>query len=254
MENNFELPDDIKRTLIRYYAKNLNTDNGNLEKVLERGSESQNKRREVNRKSPVHLNENSLLRNIENSANMAQKKRNRKNLNLRKIVIQNDIYDDDTVVEDSPLPLIENVYEENKKVINNKHGKKYNPSYVPEDVSQQDIKNHLFQDFIIVNLESWGEMINHNFTTVKNISNKELIYSIKQILNIFAVVSIINPSVYKDFYEKVKKAYPKLKRELEEYDNLKDLLEKYKNEWFENGLILSENDKNVYHHVLELNL
>ena len=240
MEDNFELPDDIKRTLIKYYA------NENFEKALEKGSQSQYKRRQKR--------DGNLLQNIENSANIAQKKRNRKNLNLRRIVVDKniDIDSDDTISEESPMPLIDNVNELGK--INSAHGKKYNPSYVPDHVSEEDIKKNLFKDFILVNIESWEELLNHDSDNIENISEKDFVNSIKQILNIFAVVSVINSSIYKEFYENVKKTYPELKKYLTEYVDSKKLLEKHKNEWFQNGLLLSETDKNVFQHIIDKNL
>lgn len=240
MEDNFELPDDIKRTLLKYYS------NENFEKVLEKGSESQNKRRQHTR--------SDLFKNIENSANIAQKKRRYKNLNLRKIVIDKnaDIDNDDTIYEQSPMPLIDDVKKNDSP--QSSHGKKYNPSYIPEHISEEDVKKNLFKDFILTNIESWEELLNHDFNSVENISHTNFVNSIKQILNIFAVVSVINSSIYKEFYENVKKAYPELKKDLTDYNDSKKLLEKHKNEWFENGLVLSETDKNVFQHILDKNL
>ena len=240
MEDNFELPDDIKRTLLKYYS------NENFEKVLEKGSESQNKRRQHTR--------SDLFKNIENSANIAQKKRRYKNLNLRKIVIDKnaDIDNDDTIYEQSPMPLIDDVKKNDSP--QSSHGKKYNPSYIPEHISEEDVKKNLFKDFILTNIESWEELLNHDFNSVENISHTNFVNSIKKILNIFAVVSVINSSIYKEFYENVKKAYPELKKDLTDYNDSKKLLEKHKNEWFENGLVLSETDKNVFQHILDKNL
>ncbi len=240
MEDNFELPDDIKRTLLKYYS------NENFEKVLEKGSESQNKRRQHTR--------SDLFKNIENSANIAQKKRRYKNLNLRKIVIDKnaDIDNDDTIYEQSPMPLIDDVKKNDSP--QSSHGKKYNPSYIPEHISEEDVKKNLFKDFILTNIESWEELLNHDFNSIENISHINFVNSIKKILNIFAVVSVVNSSIYKEFYENVKKAYPELKKDLTDYNDSKKLLEKHKNEWFENGLVLSETDKNVFQHILDKNL